>query len=297
MLKALFCSTCIFLFTAPSANSFNSPDYFSKAVRIFGEGRYFEASIEFERAIFYESDSNRVVQYKYYKSLCYKELALYNKALEELKGINLENVHDTLFMLIRYEQAVCAYLNNDINQALSYINEFRTRVNGPFESSDIILLNILCLNANRNWGNALVLWNKYIDNCPVQDPLKDIFKTEIAALYDRKNIPKYYSPGKAGNLSRFIPGSGQIYCGSIPDGTLNFLINMSLLGYSIWEIYSGYFFTGNYSILVFFNRFYIGGINRAQNIAMEKNDKGVKRFNAENSSLMAKIISTKYLKE
>ncbi len=297
MLKALFCSTCIFLFTVLSADRFYAPDYFSKAVRIFSEGRYFEASIEFERAIFYESDSNRIVQYKYYKSLCYKELAQYNKALEVLNGINLENVHDTLFMMIRYEQAVCSYFNNDINQALSDINEIRTRIRDTIDSSDIIPLNILCLNALRNWGNALLLWNKYIENYPLQDSLKDIFKTEITRLYDKENIPRFYSPGKAGNLSRFIPGSGQIYCGSIPEGVLNFLINISLLGYSAWEIYSKYYITGNFIGLGFFNKFYMGGINRAYNLAIEKNEEGIKKFNAENSSLMIRIIGTKYLKE
>jgi hypothetical protein len=41
----------------------------------------------------------------------------------------------------------------------------------------------------------------------------------------------------------------------------------------------------------------MGGIHRAYNLAMEKNVKGIKRFNAENSSLMIRIISTKNLKE
>jgi len=297
MLKALFCSTCIFLFTVLSANRFFAQDYFTKAVRTFSEGRYFEASIEFERAIFYESDSNCTVLYKYYKSLCYKGLAQYNKALEELKGINLENVHDTLFMMIRYEQAVCSYFNNDINQALSDINEIRARFKDTIDSLDIIPLNILCLNALRNWGNALVLWKKYIENYCLQDSLKEIFKTEITGLYNKENIPRFYSPEKAGNLSRFIPGSGQMYCGSVPEGALNFLINISLLGYSAWEIYSRYYFTGNYIGLGLFYRFYMGGINRAFNLAIEKNEEGIKRFNAENSSLMLRIISTKYLKE
>jgi hypothetical protein len=88
-----------------------------------------------------------------------------------------------------------------------------------------------------------------------------------------------------------------MYCGSIPEGALNFLINVTFLGYSAWEIYSRYFFTGNFIGLGLFNKFYMGGIHRAYNLAMEKNEEGIKRFNAENSSLMIRIISTKYLKE
>jgi tetratricopeptide (TPR) repeat protein len=297
MLKTLFCSICIFLLTILSASSLYASDYFSNALRIFSEGRFFEASIEFERAIYYENDSNRIAQYKYYKSLCYKGLAEYDKALGELKSINMHRVPDSLSFMVLYEKALCSYLDNDVNQALRDIDEIRIKFKDTLIYTDILPLNILCMNTRRNWGNALTLWNKYIENSRLQDSLKDIFKKEMVKLYRIENIPRFYSPEKAGNLSRFIPGSGQMYCGSIPEGALNFLINVTFLGYSAWEIYSRYYFTGNFIGLGLFNKFYMGGIHRAYNLAMEKNEEGIKRFNAENSSLMIRIISTKYLKE
>lgn len=294
MLKALFYSICIFLFSVLSASKLYASDYSSNAFRIYSEGRFFEASIEFERAIYYEKDSNCIAQYKYYKSLCYKGLAKYDKALEELKEINLNNVPDTLFLMIRYEQALCSYLNNDVNQALHNIDEIKMRSKDSLNSSDIILLDILCLNATRNWDNALALWNNYIGNLQLQDSVKNIFKKEIAKVYSRKNIPRFYSPGKARNLSCFIPGSGQIYCGSIPEGLFNLFINVSFLGYTLWEFYSKYYLTGYLVGLRLFNKFYIGGINRANNLAIEKNKQGISKFNTENSSLMIKIIDAKF---
>jgi len=293
MLKALFYSICIFLFSVFSASRLYASDYFSNAFRIYSEGRFFEASIEFERAIYYEKDSNCIAQYKYYKSLCYKGLAKYDKALEELKEINLNNVPDTLFLMIRYEQALCSYLNNDVNQALHNIDEIKMRSKDSLNSSDIILLDILCLNATRNWDNAFVLWNNYIENLQLRDSVKNIFKKEIVKVYSKENIPGFYSPGKARNLSCFIPGSGQIYCGSIPEGLFNLFINVSFLGYTIWEFYSKYYLTGYLVGLRLFNKFYIGGINRANNLAIEKNKQGISKFNTENSSLMIKIIDAK----
>jgi tetratricopeptide (TPR) repeat protein len=294
MLKALFYSTCIFLFAVLSTSRLYASDYFSNAFRILSEGRYFEASIEFERAIYYECDSNRIAQCKYYKSLCYKGLAKFDRALEELKKINLHTVPDTLWLLIRYEQAVCAYLNNDVNKALHEIDEIKMRSKDTLNNSDIIPLNIICLNANREWDNALTLWNNYIENLQLNDSVKNIFKKEIDILYRRENIPRFYSPGKAKNLSCFIPGSGQIYCGAVPEGLFNFLINTSLLGYTVWEFYSKYYFTGYFVGLRFFNKFYIGGINRANNLAREKNKQGTSKFNAENSSLMMRIFDAKF---
>jgi tetratricopeptide (TPR) repeat protein len=297
MLKALSYSTCIFLFLLLSGSKVYASDYFSNALRIYTEGRFFEASIEFERAIYYESDSNCIAQYKYYKSLCYKGLAKYDQALEELKEIHLKNVPDTLYLMIRYEQALCAYLNNDVTQALHNIDEIKIRSKDSLKSSDIILLDILCLNATRKWDNAFKLWNNYIENLHLQDSVKNIFKREIVKVYNKENIPRLYSPGKARKLSCFIPGSGQIYCGFVPEGLFNFFINASLLGYTIWEFYSKYYFTGDIIGLKLFGKFYIGGINRANNLAIEKNKHGILKFNAESSSLMIRVFDAKHCGE
>jgi tetratricopeptide (TPR) repeat protein len=296
MLKALFCSTCIFLLAIFSASRLYASDYFSNAFRIFSEGSFFDASIEFERAIFYENDSNRISQYQYYKSLCYKGLTKYDKALEELDKINLNAAPDTLWLLIRYEQAVCSYLDNDVNRAILFIGQIKMRSNDTLllKNPYIIPLNIICLNANREWDKALKLWNCCLENLMIQDSVKNIFRKEIEELYEKENIPRFYSPEKARKLSCFIPGSGQIYSGAVPEGSFNFLINASLLGYTVWEFYSQYYLTGYFIGLRFFRKFYIGGIKRADNLAMEKNKQEISKFNAANSSLIIRIFNANH---
>lgn len=292
MLKTLFYSICIYLLATVPAGRIYASDYFSNALRIYSEGRFFEASIEFERAIFYENDSNRVWQYQYYKSLCYKGLADYTRALEELKNIKMRTMPDSILMLISYERAVCSFLNNDVNQATREIDEIKLRMRDTLKIIGLIPLNILTLNASGKWKDALILWNYYIKHIGLQDSARILLWEEVNQLYDKNNIPKFYSPLKAENLSTFLPGAGQMYCGAVAEGSFNFLINASLLGFSVWEFYTKYYFTGYFVGLRLFNKFYSGGIHRAGLMAKEKNLQGIKRFNAESSNLMMKVFET-----
>lgn len=292
MLKTRFFSICIFLCVILSTNRVFASDYYSNALRIFSEGRFYVASIEFERAIFYESDNNKIAQCKYYKSLCYKGLGETNKALEELSEINLFNLHDSLYFLIRYEQALGNYLINDPNQSLWNIEEIRFRFPDSSKTINIIPLNILCLNALRKWEEAINLWNYFLDNSSLKDSVRNDYKTNINNLYSKRNIPKFYSPKKAENLSRFIPGSGQMYCGAIMEGTFNFFMNASLLGFAFYEFYSEYYFTGYFVGLGLFNKTYHGGMHRANLLAGGKNLESINKFNFDASSLMIRVIES-----
>jgi tetratricopeptide (TPR) repeat protein len=296
MLKALFYSTCIFLFAILSASRVYASDYFLNALGIYAEGKYFEASIEFERAIFYESDSNRIAYFTYYKSLCYKGLKEYDRALGELKSIDMRIVADSLYLMISYEKALCSYMKNDPEQALRSIDEAAKRFKDTTVILDFIPLNILCLNAGRKFERASRLWDYYLEKCLLPDSAVNIFREEQNNLYEQSNIPRYYSPVKAQKLSSFVPGSGQIYCGAIGEGSFNFLINISLLSFTAWEVYSRYYFTGYFVGFRAFSKFYSGGIHRAGFLAEERNSESIRRFNKENTDLMRRIFDERCIK-
>jgi hypothetical protein len=291
MLKIRSFSICIFLCVLFSTSRIFASDYFSNALRIFNEGRFFEASVEFERAVFFESDNNKVSQYRYYKSCCYKELGDIPHALEELNSINQFNLPDSLFFLIRYERAICNYLINDPNQCLWNIEEIRMRFPDSLQTAGIIPLNILCFNKLGKWNDAFILWNYFLDNSGLQDSVRQSFKIKISSLYDKKSLPRSWSPKIAQNLSRFIPGSGQMYCGAVFEGTFNLLMNASLLGYAAFEFYNKYYLTGYFVGLGLFNKTYTGGMHRAYLLAGEKNLTEINKFNALNSSLLIAVLS------
>lgn len=292
MLKTRFYSICIFLCAILSTNRINASDPFSKAFSIFSEGRYFVASIEFERAIFYETDNISIAQCKYYKSLCYKEIGEIPRALEELGEINTFNLPDSLFFLIRYEQALCNYLNSDPNMSLLNIDEIKFRFPHPSQIIDIVPLNILCLNSLRKWNEARNLWNYLLDNSGLEDSVKNDLILEISEVYKKRNIPKFHSPEKAENLSRFFPGSGQMYCGAVMEGSFNFLINALMLGFAAYEFYYGYYFTGYFVGLGLLNKTYFGGMHRANLLADKKNMEGMSSFNTGAGLILLKVMES-----
>ena len=287
-----FFSICIFLCATLSANRIFASDYYSNALRIYHEGHLFVASIEFERAIYYETDYNNIARSKYYKSLCYKGLGETGKALEELDEINMFNLPDSLFLLIKYEQALGNYLINDPDKSLLNFEEIRFRFPDSLTTIGIIPLNILCLNSLRKWDEAFRLWNYYLDKSGLDDTITMNYKNRISKLYSKKNIPVYRSPKKAENLSRFIPGSGQMYCGAVAEGTFNFVINASLLGFAFYEFYTRYYFTGYFAGLGLFNKTYHGGMHRAGLLAAQKNTERINKFNLETSSLMIRVLDS-----
>ena len=291
MLKLRYFSTCIFLLTFFSINRICAADHFPNAKKIYSEGRFFEASIEFERAIYYETDSDRIALCRYYKLLCYKGLGEYDKALEELKKVNMNSVPDSIFLVFSYEQVLCSYLNEDLNQALQNIDKVYLRFKDTLRILEFLPLNILCLNSCREWNNALILWNFYIDNTRLNDSVKKIFRQEVYRLYDKRNVPRFYFTDKAEKLSVFFPGSGQIYCRAVGEGIFNMSINAALLYYACSQFYNQFYCTGYFVGLKLFNRFYAGGIRRAKSLAEEKNEKGIKAFNLKNSDLMSRLYT------
>jgi hypothetical protein len=294
MSKIRFFSICIFLCVILSINRIDATDIFSNALRIYSEGQFFRASIEFERAIFYETDAIKIGQCRYYKSLCYKELGDFKRALDELNGINQAILPDSLFFRIRYEQSVCNYFNNDPEQSLWSIDEIRFRFPDSLKTIDIVPLNVLCLNDLRKWDEALALLTYFVNNTGMPDSVRAEVNSEVSKLYNKRNVPGFHSPKKAENWSRFIPGSGQIYCGAIFEGSFNFIINAALLGYSVYEFYTKYYFTGYIVGLSLFNKTYHGGIHRAGILAVEKNTKALNRFDIETSSLLLRVMELRY---
>jgi TM2 domain-containing membrane protein YozV len=291
MLRTRFFSICIFLFGILSTDRITAGDNFTDALRLFTGGKYFVASIEFERVIFYETDIPKIAQCRYYKSLCYKNSGDITRAIEELGGINLYNLPDTLLFLIRYETALCNYLNDDPNKAIWLIDEIKLNNPDTSEILNIIPLNILCLNSLRKWEDAHDLLNYLIINSDLKELEKKKLAEEIDEIYYNKSLPKFKKPAKAENLSRFIPGSGQMYSGAVGEGTINFLMNASILGFAAYEFYTQYYFTGYFVGLGLLNKTYNGGIRRAGIIADKRNQKTMDEFNLRISSILIRVFN------
>lgn len=257
---------------------------------LFNTENYFKASIEYERLIFHQTQAQKINFYRYYKALCYKNLSDYQRAITELETIYFSNSSDTLYSYVVYAEALCLYLNDDALKALWKINEFANRSHDTIAYQQFRPLKILCYNEQHDWAGAKNELHNLVHSALIAETKKETFIFQIDSLYNKKSIPKIRSIKKAENLSRFIPGAGQLYVGKAGEGIINFLINASLLAFSVHQFYYQFYITGYIAGLGMFNKIYHGGIQRAGHLAAEKNKVQTDAFNRTLNSFMINAI-------
>jgi len=258
----------------------------SKCDSLYASGKYFEASIEYERLIFMAESQSNLQYYKYKKALCYKQLKSFDRALNELQPIYFSNSSDSLYQRVCYEQSLCFYLNGEPTKALWKIDEYFHRNADSTTFRIFMPVRLLCLNETLQWGKAKECFVHFIQ---MQNftPEKEAEMLQIANnLYQKKNLPHIRSIKKAENWSRFVPGSGQVYAGSTNEGIINFLINASLLAFTAQQAYNGFYVTGYLAGLGLFNKTYHGGIKRSGILASQKNKELIVSFNSEINSII-----------
>lgn len=251
-----------------------------KGDSLYASGQYFDASIEYERMIFNAESQAVQYYYKYKKALCYKKLKKFERALDELQPMYFSNVNDSLFQRVYYEQSLCFYLNGEPAKALWKIDEYFHRRADTVSYKIFMPVRLLCLNENLQWNEAKECFLRLIQ---LQNfaPAKEAQMEEIVNnLYNKRNLPHIRSIKKAENLSRFFPGSGQVYTGKTGEGIVNFLINACILAFSADQALNGYYITGYLAGLGFFNKTYQGGIKRSGILASQKNKELIADFNS-----------------
>ena len=100
-------------------------------------------------------------------------------------------------------------------------------------------------------------------------------RQNISALFHQnERLDKWYNPNLVRIMSLIIPGAGQFYCGDIKNG-----INSLLLTFSFGLLFQYVAFTYTLldavlSVMPWYQRYYLGGVNSAYAIAIQKiNDK------------------------
>lgn len=257
-----------------------------KCDSLYRTGKYFDASIEYERLIFHAESLVDINYFKYRKALCYKKMNQFEQALRELQPIYFSNSEDSLYHLVCYEQSLCFYLNGEPARALWKIDEFFHRSADSASFQNFLPIKILCLNATLQWEEARNSFLQFIDIQNFSPENKMKIEQIVKDLYGKENRPRIKSVREAENLSRFFPGSGQIYAGEGSEGIINFLINTSILTFAGFQVYNGFYITGYLAGLGFFNKTYHGGITRAGVLASQRNKELIVNFNSKITALI-----------
>lgn len=242
-------------------------------------GVYYEAALLYQKAAYFSSGESSRARFLLNAAEAHKARAAFKAGALVLQGINFGEINDTLHYRVRYQAALCAYMDQDFTAAESYLQQLFYFVADSSLTLTARPLYSLVLNELERWAEARTNLLTYINNTDADSLQKKCWIKTIDSLYQPKNLPRLKNPQKAVWLSRFVPGLGQMYAGYWAEGVGSFLCNSATLALTAVGVYYGYYFS---SILVgytVFQRFYIGNTRRAEFLANKTNYKRKKAFN------------------
>jgi tetratricopeptide (TPR) repeat protein len=249
---------------------------------------YSRAALSYERCAFLAENQTQLCEVMLKKGKCYWRTEEYNDALRALQRINTFSISDSLAFETQFAIATTAYMQKDFVYAKSELKQieiFTTNKNQVLQSQ---YLSVLTLTELHEWNEAFIKANAWIDNLDAEDTTKTKLKLAIVDIFDKKNIPKIKDPERANTLSTFVPGLGQLYAGYFWEGAAN--VSLQVLGFAIVGvgIYTKYYITGVVSGMTIFQRFYTGGIKRAEFLAKKKNYIEMTEFRSQLKPILIK---------
>ena len=250
----------------------------NSADSLFFIGQYKEASLEYERIIAFSKNQIEINEARYHKSECYKQLSMFDKALNELLKISYWNLADSSRSKFRYETALCSYLSGNFNETLLQIGLLeQTDIKLiPSKQNTLLLIKALTYNELMQWEKAYGAAIVYVDH-QYSGPVADSLKQILVKQYSKRNLPKIRSEKKA-NVLRMLPGLGQAYAGNVTEGIVNFTLNLAFLSFGAYEIYKGFYITGYFVGAIGLNKVYFGGHARTAFLLQKNNYKKQRQF-------------------
>ncbi|MCK5821512.1 MAG: hypothetical protein KAH17_06485 [Bacteroidales bacterium] len=233
------------------------------------QGKYSEANLAYEYAAFISSDPAEIIQARLGRAQALKKMQAYDRGLEVLETINLIAAPDSLRPAVIYEMVLLSFLNDDYQESLSRGQMGIPFILGTEHESMVYLLLALAALEESNWGKVSAFGNLYLTTIPKHNADSKLHE-QFDSLMNR-DLPVFKDPAKARKWSTIIPGSGQIYAGSIGDGIYNFGLHAIVLGISGWTFLSGFYVTGWLSGATILQKLHSGGQIRAAELCKKKN--------------------------
>ncbi len=252
---------------------------------LFEAGNFREAYLMYERAIFHAKKHEIKTENHLKKALCYKNLDNYKKAKDELLRVNFRVLSDSMQFRIRYELILCSYFAEEFTEGISQVKQMRFFTKDRNKSKQIDFLEILLYNELNEYSTAAQKFKDYYETID-KTKLSDSLQAAAVNLYAKKNIPKKKSIKKAKMLSTFIPGTGQMYAGYPLEGGLSLTLQLASLCVGAYGICMKYYISGYFIGFGLFQKFYFGGIHRAQKLAARKNEEQTHDFNEKAKAII-----------
>ncbi len=263
----VFCLICTFLCATPLIERiYAADDVFKKADALFASENYFEATIEYERVLFFSGSSEIRAMANLQKAQALKQLGAFGKARNDLQRSFHFRGDDSLRFEILYQYAFCSYMDNRSDEAFATLLQLKHAF-GHFPLHRYFLLQAMVLADLQQWDDLrthLELWiTKYLDD--------GIFLQNKLVKYDEilSGYEKVFrmDAERARLRSTFVPGLGQIYAGEFGWGLLNGFSQLASLAAFGVMAYNGYYIASFFAGLGPWQSFYFGGIRHAGELA------------------------------
>jgi tetratricopeptide (TPR) repeat protein len=263
---------CIFHLGGFSANNWQ------KADSLFDAGNFFLAGIEYERIAYNPSNNIDLTNALLKKGDCLLAQNNFSEAEYSLSRIRFNDLPDSLLYSARYKNAFASYLNSNFQNAESQLIQLQNFIEDSTYIVKSLLLHGLILNELDSFDLAKEKIKQYIIYSYKNENKKQKLE-ELELMYSLKEIPKFKSEKKAAKLSTFLPGTGQIYAGYFAEGAVSVLFQLAGLGFGVYSFLIKNYITSVIIGYSFFQKFYLGGVNRAEFLVRKRNYLVKRKFN------------------
>jgi TM2 domain-containing membrane protein YozV len=294
------CLTCISLcaiFLTKAQTGVNTPGQptitasgTEAAAEVFyRSGRYFEASIAWERVLFCNPDPSLRMTAIMGKTQCLKQQGLFDPAVSFLESWQAASLPDSSLSRIQYQLILCTYLGGHFENVLSLADRWPYEHGGNVPEPLVVVLKILSLNELQRWGEAGEAYHALIKRRAVLASGADPSRWEPPAdLYAR--LPHLKSVSKAVALATFIPGAGQFYAGKPGEAIFSILVQAAGIYFAVLGVEQHYYVEAWLVGAALFGAFHMGGVRRSEVLVQRYNRKRVLAFNEEVRTQLLSII-------
>ena len=282
----------IFLCGIFSTNAQVEDVSFAEADSLFNQGKFFEASIRYEKIFFYSQDLQNQALARYKRALCYKNTGNYQKAYEQLMPINPFGLPDTLFYIIKYELILNAYLSGELQIAKANYLLVENYFKQDTLTSKLNYIYVLTLVGLSEFESAKQILKDMAEGLESEEK-KVLILNDINTLFKKRNLPKVKNEKAARYLSMFVPGSGQVYLGYVGEGLFSFTLNLTALTLGAYGIYQGYYLTGYIVGFGFLSKLHGGNQRRTAELVSIKNHNEIIDFKEDVVDILESIIYKK----
>lgn len=231
------------------------------ANQYFKEENYTLAIKEYQRSLFFSSNTSSVILYQI--GMCFQKLGQYEKASEFFDKAFFSFQNDSLKINALFKKAESLLLNKDYNLALTEL----FGIGDSISANNYRKRELYCAIAyygNNDFDNAEKCFINSVDSgCKAE-------RQHIRSIFSDKKRFYRPKPSTASILSMCFPGLGQFYAGDIRNGLNSVLLTSALVFIGVRIAVNQTIWDALFTIAPWYQRYYQGGYTRAENIAFEK---------------------------